>query len=101
MHKASIDVAIIRFDDGAVKVVKGNEFLTEFQRRQNDTWWGTIESIQSCIPAQIGVGKVIAIEFFAPLCHYDAQKRIDFDFKEMPDDLELLQQEKDELYCIK
>jgi len=28
--KAPIDVAIIRFDDGAVKVTKGNEFLQEF-----------------------------------------------------------------------
>lgn len=72
MQKMPIDVAIIRFDDGAVKVVKGNEFLQEFQRRQNDPWWTTIECIQSCVPAKIGIGQLINIEFFAPLCTYNA-----------------------------
>jgi len=94
-------VAIIRFDDGAVKVVKGNEFLTEFQRRQNDPWWTTIECIQTCVHSKRGIGQLLNIQFFAPLCPYDADKPVLFDFKKMPEDADLLREGNDELYCIK
>ncbi len=39
------DTAIIRFEDEAVKVVRDTEFINEFRRRANDSFWHTVNCI--------------------------------------------------------
>ena len=97
-------MALIRFADEhkAVKAVKDAEFLLEFQRRANDDFWTTIECFQTCYKTKFGVGKPIRIEFYAPLCEFDFNSKAQYEnFKKMPEDLALLRNGHDELYCIK
>jgi len=42
------------------------------------------------VHAVIGIGKLINIEFYAPLCPFNALKNANYDFKSMPSDYELL-----------
>jgi hypothetical protein len=49
--------------DGSVKVANEPEFINEFRRRANDSFWKTLECIQTAIKSKIGLGKHFFIPF--------------------------------------
>lgn len=72
--------------------------------------WTKIEVIQACVKAKNGMGALIPIEFYAPVDLEALQKEpveiqhkyeINYDYKKMPSDIELLAQGRDNEYCYK
>lgn len=57
------DAGILRFVDGTVKVTNEAEFINEFRRRANDSFWKTLECIQTAIKNKIGLGKHYFVPF--------------------------------------
>ncbi|CDW75762.1 UNKNOWN [Stylonychia lemnae] len=57
------DAAILRDNDGCVKVENESEFISEFRRRANDPFWKSLECIQTCVKSKVGLGKHIFIPF--------------------------------------
>ncbi len=97
------DVALIRYrkPPDSVQVVNETGFMNTFQRRQNDPYWNTIHMIQTNIKSKTGCGKPFIIKFYAPLDPEDPEGEVDFDYKSVGDDEDLLSDEEFHLYCLK
>ena len=52
----------------------------------------TIEAIQTCIKAKRACGEAVIYQFYAPLDENDPKKEINYDYKSLPSDWELIQQ---------
>lgn len=57
------DAGMLRFVDGSVKVANEAEFINEFRRRANDSFWKTLECIQTAIKSKMGLGKHYFVPF--------------------------------------
>jgi hypothetical protein len=51
-----------------------------------------IEVIQTCIKAKRACGEAVIYQFYAPLDESDPKKEINYDYKSLPSDWELIQQ---------
>ncbi len=92
---------MIRFEDDTVKVVRDTEFIDEFRRRANSDFWKELSCIQTTICAKIGIGKPILLHFIAPIKENDPEKELDYSFKQLGEDFDLLRNGEDELYVQK
>lgn len=66
--------------------------------------WRSVEYVQSCVKDAVGIGKSYILNFFAPINEESdskAAEEIDYNYKQMPDDLKLLQEENYEEYMRK
>lgn len=84
------------FTFGLSEILSDREFSNMFDKKPNakDFNWKAVEYIQACVKDSIGIGKLLKIEFYAPLDESDdvsASKEIAYDrYKLMPDELQLL-----------
>jgi hypothetical protein len=83
-----------------VKVVSELEFMSEFRRRTSDDFWKHVNSIQTCVRSKIGCGEPIIINFLAPICANDPAKEIEYDYRAIGKDSDLLRVD-DKKYCLK
>ena len=98
------DVALFRFvDEDAVKVVRDTEFMNEFRRRANDTYWDSIDCIQTCVKAKTGIGQPLFMHFLAPINEHSPDKEIDYKgaMAELGEDQDLLARSEDDTYAYK
>ena len=51
-----------------------------------------IEVIQTCIKAKRACGEAVIYQFYSPLDESDPKKEINYDYKSLPSDWELIQQ---------
>jgi hypothetical protein len=57
---------MIRYTDGSQKVLSSSDFDKETKnRRESDSYWQTIKTIQLVPTSKFGIGKVICFEFVA------------------------------------
>ena len=86
-----------------MKVVRDTEFMNEFRRRANDSFWENIDCIQTCVKAKTGIGVPIFVHFMAPIKENEVpNKPIEYNFKTaFADDIELLKQEDDDTFAYK
>lgn len=84
------DVVLIRYDDETVQVVNDNGFYNSFQRRANDDFWKKINCVQTNIKSKLGCGTPIIIKFFAPIDQEDPEAEINYDFRALGEDIDLI-----------
>lgn len=84
-----------------VRVLRDNEFIQEFSRRPNDEYWRKVEVIQTCVKAKTGCGEPVFVNFVAPLDADLLEEEIDYDYKTLPADLDLLKHGEDQAYAQK
>lgn len=61
-----LDAFLIRYTDGTQKVLTSAEFDKETKgKRENDTYWLTLSTIQLVPASKIGIGKAICFDFIA------------------------------------
>ena len=60
----------------------------------------TYQSVQTCLKSRRGVGEPFIIKFFAPINLSDPTKRIEYSYKLLGDDVELIQNDQFK-YCMK
>ena len=108
------DAILIRYkndnEQTYVRVLSDTEFINEFKRRANDSFWLTIDSIQTTIKSRIGLGKPFIFTFNSP-CYkkdtatdqivqsYDGD--IEFDFRQFGMNDYLLMMNSPVAYCLK
>ena len=57
---------MIRYTDGSQKVLSSSDFDKETKnRRESDSYWQTIKTIQLVPTSKFGIGKTICFEFVA------------------------------------
>lgn len=86
------------FNAGLAEVLTDKDLETMFNKKPNskDFNWKTVEYIQTCVKDQVGIGKHMIVNFFAPLNETNdktANQEVSYDYKHMPDELTLLQNE--------
>ena len=84
-----------------MRVLRETEFMTELSRRINDEYWRKVEVIQTCVKAKTGCGESILIHFLAPLDQEQSEREIDYDYKSMATDHELLSRGDDRQFAYK
>lgn len=60
----------------SVQVVTGNGLTYIFQKKANDNFWKTVNSIQTNIKAKIGCGYPITVKFYAHINKEDIDETI-------------------------
>lgn len=74
--------------------------MSVFTKRANDDFWKTISCIQTNVKAQIGCGTPIIVRFYAPLDREDPGKQIEYDFRSLGEDEDLIKNDEQK-YCLK
>ena len=82
-------------------MLRETEFIAELQRRPNDEYWRRVEVIQTCVKAKTGCGEPVFVHFQAPLDQDLPEEEIDYDYKSLPADADLLTHGEDLLYARK
>ena len=83
-----------------VQVVSDTGLMSVFTKRANDDFWKTISCIQTNVKAQIGCGTPIIVRFYAPLDREDPGKQIEYDFRSLGEDEDLIKNDE-QRYCLK
>lgn len=105
------DVAIIRFNPDedqnklselgpSVQVVTDNGLMYIFQKKSNDVYWKTINSIQTNVKSKIGCGIPITVKFYAKIDRQNPDETIIYDFRSFGEDMFLIRNDE-EKYCLK
>jgi hypothetical protein len=84
-----------------VKVLKDNEFINEFTIRPNDSYWKTIEVVQTCTKSKTGSGTPIFVHFFAPMDEENCNEDIVYDLSKFPSNADLIKSGDFHLYALK
>ena len=58
------------------------------------------ESVQTCIKSRRGIGEPIIVKFYAPMDPIDESNKIEYQYKKLGDDVELIQNDEFK-YCLK
>jgi hypothetical protein len=82
-------------------VLSNNQFGSLLGTRLNDPYWQRVDVIQTCIKAKYGLGDLTIVNFFAPINEQKPMDEIDFDYKQMPSDYDLVMADDDQQYCQK
>ena len=72
--------------------------------KENKHFWKSVICLQSVMKARSSVGEPFYLQFYAPIKEKDAQsalREINYNFREMDDDLVLLESGKYKDYCHK
>ena len=81
-------------------MVNETGFMNTFQRRRNDPFWKTVSCVQTNIKSKTGCGKPYIIKFYAPLNPDDPESEVEFDYKNVGEDADLMKRDI-HLYCLK
>jgi hypothetical protein len=81
-------------------ILNETAFLRLMNRGINDEEWKRIGFIQTCIRAQIGIGRKICLQFHAKINSKRVEKEIEYDFRTFGKDKHLLLNNKKK-YCQK
>ena len=84
-----------------IHVMNDNGLMNLFQRKAIDPVWKTVNCLQTCVKAQIGVGTPIVVRFYAPLDKQKPMAQIAYDYKGLGKDEDLILKRRDEKYCLK
>lgn len=92
------DIFIFRYKDnkdqdhtpGHIKVLQNKQFLEIIAKNKSGGPWANIELIQTCIKADGGCGDPVMIHFHAPLDLKNPEIEINYNYKEMENDMDLL-----------
>lgn len=57
-------------------------------------------SVQTCIKSRRGIGEPIIVKFYAPLNKADPEAKIEYHYKKLGDDVDLIQTDEFK-YCLK
>lgn len=113
--QSAVDTVVIRYRDKAdgTQVLTGSRFLMLADNRSGGkgSMWHKVECVQACVKGKQmnGMGELISYEFYAPIdlgalqhaSKEEKEKDIDFSYKHLPSDIDLLKHEKDELFCYR
>lgn len=92
------DVALIRYrpdekGESLVQVVNETGFMSTFHKRANDDYWKSVSSIQTNLKAKLGCGQPIIIKYYAPLDYEEPEAEIEFAYRQLGEDEELLKKD--------
>ena len=64
--------------------------MKTFQQRAAHEYWKQVIYIQTNIKSRIGCGTPIVVKFYAPLDHEVPEAEIQYDFRSLGDEVELI-----------
>lgn len=74
-------------DSTAMVVTKESQFRAEFNRKNNDPFWSSIECMQTCVKSNTGLGKYLYVPFRVRIQKRlvmggtDLEKDINYDYR--------------------
>lgn len=83
-----------------IEVKTDNAFMEFFRAPKSDPQWKTINYVQTCVKAKKGFGKLIIVDFFAPMDMLQLQEDVRFNYKALGEDIELLET-NEYAFCVK
>ena len=84
-----------------IKVLENQAFALHFSdASKNANNLKRFQSVQTCIKSKRGLGEPIIVKFRAPMDFNEPEKDVNYDYKSMGDDLELILNDEHK-YCTK